>query len=719
MILVMGYVHYKYVIIKNYSGVIMKKSIVAFILSLIIPTLSYATLTVGNVPVTKTGGSTPVIQNSDITDINGNVGIGSTNPGVALDVQGTIRSASSFIFPDGTIQNTSGGLPGSGKAWFDCVAIANSDGSICSNQGNVTTTGSINSSSKSLSVGSASGWSVGMGIAVAQAGNSGGTAELITYITAINGTTFTLNVSSSNSGNLSGVTINHDESRSIQDALTYAQANNLNLYLRGGTYNITSELDITTNGIFIRGDGNRGRNIANGETLTTMGTLIQNRGKTNNIFNTSIGDVKYFDFSIEQALGITPTAGWAFIFGATKMLNVGVQNVFVYKIFHGIEITGGVSGSYFTNIWLYTYGGSGNDACILINNATPFGGLDWTNVECQAANAGGIGWHIIAADTNGYINIGGLGFDNELKIDDNSGASVVQDQRFIGPSFENGSANNANVLITATNLNSVYGISFTGGEIGVNTNSNANGLQISGKANDIVFANVQFHSLNRGVLLGTTGTGISFVNTHFDAITGADFSLNGTNGVTMVGTICDKEAFCTFNSGAPIANVIDMNVSNNQTNVGIGTFNAPAVFDVQGTVGPLAIFGGIGNVGIGSTNPGQMLDVQGTLRMTGIGHISSSGGAPTVANNDCGSTTQGTIVAKSTDIAGTVTVGTLTVTSCSITFNKVWNSAPVCVANDDTNVLAIKPTETTTGITFTSLSSASGDNISWICIGNE
>lgn len=126
-----------------------------------------------------------------------------------------------------------------------------------------------------------------------------------------------------------------------------------------------------------------------------------------------------------------------------------------------------------------------------------------------------------------------------------------------------------------------------------------------------------------------------------------------------------------------------------------------------------------GNVGIGSTTPGQLLDVKGTLRLTGIGHISSNGVAPTVASNACGSTTQGVVVAKSTDISGTVTVGALTVTSCAITFASTWQNAPVCVANDDTNVLAIRPTETTTGITFTSLSSASGDNISWICIGNE
>lgn len=165
-------------------------------------------------------------------------------------------------------------------------------------------------------------------------------------------------------------------------------------------------------------------------------------------------------------------------------------------------------------------------------------------------------------------------------------------------------------------------------------------------------------------------------------------------------------------------------------NVGIGTNFPSSNLSVGGnvTIGPIytngisAPLNGLlvqGNVGIGSSSPGQLLDVMGTFRLTGIGHISSNGVAPTVASNACGSTAQGTIVAKSTDISGTVTVGTLTVTSCAITFHSPWQNAPVCVANDDTNVLAIRPTETTTGITFTSLSSASGDNISWICVGNE
>lgn len=155
--------------------------------------------------------------------------------------------------------------------------------------------------------------------------------------------------------------------------------------------------------------------------------------------------------------------------------------------------------------------------------------------------------------------------------------------------------------------------------------------------------------------------------------------------------------------------------------IGIGTAIPQVTLDVEGTVQPIVFDAnpGTGNVGIGSRSPGALLDIQGTLRITGAGHISSSSTPPTVASNVCGSTTQGTIVAKSTDTAGTVTVGTLTVTSCAVTFAHAWNSVPVCVANDDTNVLAIRPTETNTGVTFTSLSSASGDNISWVCIGNE
>jgi len=50
-----------------------------------------------------------------------------------------------------------------------------------------------------------------------------------------------------------------------------------------------------------------------------------------------------------------------------------------------------------------------------------------------------------------------------------------------------------------------------------------------------------------------------------------------------------------------------------------------------------------GNVGIGSTAP------QSLVTIGGGGHLGATGTAPTVANNDCGSTAQGTITAGSTN----------------------------------------------------------------------
>lgn len=73
------------------------KIISVLLLSLFLTTMAYASLTVTRIPVTKTGGSTPVLQDGSITDTGvsgstGNIGIGSTAPGQALDVNGTIRA---------------------------------------------------------------------------------------------------------------------------------------------------------------------------------------------------------------------------------------------------------------------------------------------------------------------------------------------------------------------------------------------------------------------------------------------------------------------------------------------------------------------------------------------------------------------------------------------------------------------------------------------------
>ena len=107
------------------------------------------------------------------------------------------------------------------------------------------------------------------------------------------------------------------------------------------------------------------------------------------------------------------------------------------------------------------------------------------------------------------------------------------------------------------------------------------------------------------------------------------------------------------------------------------------------------------------------------FKINNNGHLISSGTVPTIANNDCGTTAQGTVTTLSTDVSGSITVGTLTVTSCAMTFAKAWTNAPNCVVIDDTNVLAVKASTSTTKLTITSSTSMSSDVISFVCIGNE
>lgn len=153
-------------------------------------------------------------------------------------------------------------------------------------------------------------------------------------------------------------------------------------------------------------------------------------------------------------------------------------------------------------------------------------------------------------------------------------------------------------------------------------------------------------------------------------------------------------------------------------NVGIGTNfaqNGLSLMSGQnigiGTIAPAdALIISRGNVGIGTNSP------QSALTLGSNNHLGSTGTAPTVANNDCGTTAQGTIVAGSTDMRGQVTVGTLTVTSCAVTFNKAFGVAPICITQDDTNILGVKNTQTTTKLTITSTTSMSSDVVSWVCI---
>ena len=91
--------------------------------------------------------------------------------------------------------------------------------------------------------------------------------------------------------------------------------------------------------------------------------------------------------------------------------------------------------------------------------------------------------------------------------------------------------------------------------------------------------------------------------------------------------------------------------------------------------GDLAVGTGTGNavhfvVNSGATDAG-------TIDTTAHWRIGGATGTPSIANNACGSTSQGTVTAGSNDHTGKVTVGTALVTSCAISFATTYAAAPV------------------------------------------
>lgn len=96
-----------------------------------------------------------------------------------------------------------------------------------------TTTGTITGGTNSMTVASATGWQVGHGIAYITDASTLATS----YVTAISGTTFTLNDNAPSTA--TAKTVYHDDTLAIQDAIDFGSSLT-SVYIPGGQYYITS-----------------------------------------------------------------------------------------------------------------------------------------------------------------------------------------------------------------------------------------------------------------------------------------------------------------------------------------------------------------------------------------------------------------------------------------------------------------------------------------------
>lgn len=329
------------------------------------------------------------------------------------------------------------------SVWIDPIASYHASGSIA------TTTGSITSGSNSLIVASATGWSVGMGIAVANAG-SGGTTELISSVTAVSGTTFTL--ANNAAATSTTQTVNHDDSA----ALCAAAISGKPVQVRQGDYNVTSACNVNVAATFV----GAGRGLTN----------LWNRGTANDVFQISWVNAEtgaaanrgglFTDFSVQQAAGITPTAGYVFNVSGTntpwlRVTNGTFRNIVISGTWGGITTGNGISFQFFENIKITDAVGMG----VFVNSQDPNGNFHFLNVEMQSSGLQ-IGFASVVDFTNLKIDQGQGGAGDAILFSATT-ANATQSVRFINPSIEGPFTCGMNF----THANSVIWLQIIGGSI--------------------------------------------------------------------------------------------------------------------------------------------------------------------------------------------------------------------------------------------------------------
>jgi hypothetical protein len=116
--------------------------------------------------------------------------------------------------------------------------------------------------------------------------------------------------------------------------------------------------------------------------------------------------------------------------------------------------------------------------------------------------------------------------------------------------------------------------------------------------------------------------------------------------------------------------------------------------------------GAIDNMIIGATTPAP-----GTFSQ-----IIPGGGVPTIASGACGTTTNGTIVAGSTNNSGRITVGAAAATACAVSFSTTLSPVPKACTFAPMNAAAVTAAAfigAPTGAGFTLTTAGSFANTNW------
>lgn len=132
------------------------------------------------------------------------------------------------------------------------------------------------------------------------------------------------------------------------------------------------------------------------------------------------------------------------------------------------------------------------------------------------------------------------------------------------------------------------------------------------------------------------------------------------------------------------------------------------LYNNAGTLGELPITGS-GNAVLATAPSIATLTATG---LTTVGKVATSGTAPALTS--CG--TSPAIVGS--DTAGTVTLGTATPTTCTVTFNAAYAASPICIVSWQTNIASMQYTVSTSAISITQTATSS-NKVNYHCIAQN
>lgn len=736
----------------------MKKNIVLILLFLSFIGIAHATITPGYVPVATSGGTAPNIQNSNITNISGNVGIGT--------------SVAQSLLSIGTSSN---------------------GGSITKNAFNIDSNGNITNLGGVAANINAGGWNqlgAGTDVQFGNAANSTNDGVKLYNLSSTGHIDFapsnTIVDKITSSGNLGIGTLTPQGSLDVGNGtICLGGVCNSAWPGGGGSFTGTQPNIIGSNGIKLNPSGGQDLMILTGGDSFGIGSYLPQGGNVG-IGTFNPGVLLDVASSIRAGIGSQTNAsfiagsdnttgifnpvdilhGWAVTTNGQERLRVnGNGNVGVGSTTPGqsLDVTGTVRATNFIG------NGSGLTGISVISGLT-------TNNIPKATSSTNIGPGTMT-DVGGNVGVGSTtprqkldvsgsiqatsfvtngGTSSQFTKGDGSLDSNIYCQQGgtncptggVNPWLVGSGAGNFGISTTGTGGNVGIGTTFgnaglsvMSGNVGIGTNNPGQALDVQGT----------LRVLNGGVSIGTSlttnylqvGTSSQFNVTSAGAVTAASINstgniIGGTNvfitggtgsiGNTNVGagsavTFVGGNSSTSFNkiestsaigttdsirlvvgtTGATEA----MRVQDNSgvANIGIGTINPLGQLDVEGTAKVTSFYGNSsGNVGIGTINPSQTLSINGV--------IGFKQNAPTITS--CGTTPSGSVIGN--DAQGTITVGG-TATACTLAFTGTYAKSSHCnVTNQSMSITnAMTYTESNSGFVVSQAVGLSGDLLDYHC----